>query len=159
VPVLHDPELVEVVQAENPDGVMMLSKSNIADPLVLSWTVSKAVIGVEAISLIVSVPPAKKIESLPDDTTNGVAVPEQAGAIPEKAMQGVLLDTDNSAVPLFLTMFPVPVIGMGVANALVAVRVMTAIAIGSELLNFISFFSSVSCLSGIRSRTLVCHCL
>jgi hypothetical protein len=90
----------------------------------------------------------------------GVAVPEHAGAIPEKAMQGVLLDTDNCAVPLLLTNTPVPCIGIGVANALAAVRVMTAIAIGSELVNlFISFFSSVSCLSGIRSRISVCHCL
>jgi hypothetical protein len=77
-------------------------------------------------------------------------VPEHAGASPEKAMQGVLLDTDNCAVPLLLTNTPVPSIGIVVANALTALRVMTAIAIGSELVNlFISFFSSVSCLSGI----------
>jgi hypothetical protein len=73
-----------------------------------------------AISLIVSTPPftvVLKIGSLPLVTVNGVAVPEHAGAIPEKAMQGVLLDTDNCAVPLLLTNTPVSVIGIGVANA------------------------------------------
>jgi len=160
VPVLQEPELVVVVQAENPDGVMMLSKSKIAVWPLVSWTDSKAVIGVLLMSAIVSVPPALKMASLPDVTVNGVAVPEHAGASPEKAMQGVLLDTDNCAVPLLLTNTPVPSIGIVVANALTALRVMTAIAIGSELVNlFISFFSSVSCLSVIRSRISVCHSL
>ena len=61
MPELHAPELVEVVQAGKPVGAMMLSKSNIAGPPDVSCTVSKAVIGVEAISLIVPVVPVLKI--------------------------------------------------------------------------------------------------
>ena len=46
VPVLHAPDVVVVVQAEKPEGVAMLSRSKIAGPPLVSWTVSKAVIGV-----------------------------------------------------------------------------------------------------------------
>jgi hypothetical protein len=104
-----------MVQAGRPVGAIILSKSKIAGPPEVSCTVSKAVIGVVTMSLIVPPPVLLKIES-PPDTTNGVAVPEHAGAIPEKAIQGVLLDTDNSAVLLFLIKSPVPVIGIAVAN-------------------------------------------
>ena len=138
----------------------MLSKSKIAGPPELSCTVSKAVIGVVAISLIVPVVPVLKIGS-PPDTTKGVASPVHAGASPEKAMQPVapFVDTANSAVLLFLIRSPLPCIGMGVANTL---GVMTAKASPSEarpaifppigefinLLIFFYFFSSVSALFG-----------
>lgn len=92
MPVLHAPEFVAMVQAGNPEGTMILSRSKIAGPPVVSCTVSKAVIVGLAISLIVPLVPTLKMES-PPDTTNGVAVPVHAGASPEKAMQGVLLDT------------------------------------------------------------------
>jgi len=159
VPELHAPELVEVVQAGKPVGAMMLSKSNIAGPPDVSCTVSKAVIGVEAISLIVPVVPVLKIGS-PPDTAKGVAVPEHAGAMPEKAMQGVLLDTDNSAVLLFLIKSPLPgCIGMGVANTLGAMAITASpieampatlrpIADFLNLLICFNFFSSVWVHSG-----------
>jgi len=83
VPVVHDPELVEVVQAENPEGATILSKSKVAGP-----AVSKAVIGnVVAISLIVPVAP--KSGSPPD--TRSPVVPVHGDTIPEKAMQGLPL--------------------------------------------------------------------
>jgi len=81
VPVLHDPELVEVVQAENPDGAMILIKSKVAGP-----AVSKAVIGnVVAISLIVPVVP--KSGSPPD--TRSPVVPVHGDTMFEKAMQAL----------------------------------------------------------------------
>jgi len=89
-----------------------------------------------------------------------VAVPEHAGAMPEKAMQGVLLDTDNSAVLLFLIKSPLPgCIGMGVANTLGAMAIAASpieampatlrpIADFLNLLICFNFFSSVWVHSG-----------
>jgi|SRR6266404_4733995 len=142
VPVLHDPELVEVLQAENPDGVMILSKSKVAGP-----AVSKAVIGNDvAISLIVPVAP--KSGSTPD--TRSAVTPVHGDTVPEKAMQGFapfIATTFPATLLRFST--PPPPSGIGVANAFVEASAMTAITIGSELFIIFILSSSVSCLLGI----------
>ena len=83
-------------------------------------------------SLIEPVFPTLKMGS-PPDTENAVAVPAQAGALPEKAMQGVLLDTANK-LPAWLPLIksPLPVIGMGEAKMLAGAIAINAIPIEAK---------------------------
>jgi hypothetical protein len=114
--VAHAPELVEVVQGENPDGVMMLSRSkNAGPPATARFTVSKAVIGVVAISLMVPVVP--KIGSVPD--TKSSVTPVHGEVTFEKAMQAGKVDTPTRVPPTLLRFTtPPPPSGMAVANTL-----------------------------------------
>ena len=156
MPVVHEPEVVATVQAANPDGAMILSKSQVAVPPAARATVLKAVNGVLEISLIVPVVP--KIGSTP--VTRVAVVPVQGDVTPENAMQGGRLDTDSSFPDMLLRFTtPPPPSGMGVANTLGAIAI-TASPIEAKpatfrpiaeflyLLICFYFFSSVSVHSG-----------
>jgi hypothetical protein len=143
VPVLHDPELVEVVQGANPTGEMMLSRSKIAGPPgIVRLTVLKAVMG-KAVPMSLIVPVVPKIGSVPDAII-GVGPPGHPGATPENAIHGVLLDTDTRSPTALATLTTPPPPPTGIGDACATVRTLRATVrkppAFARTLEFIYFF-------------------
>jgi len=141
VPVLQEPEFVDAVQAEKPEGVMMFRRSKMAGPPpIVKFTVLKAVIGNEVpISLMVPVVP--KIGSVPE--TSIAVVPLQVAGTPENAIQAGMLETATRSPLTLLTLtMPPPPNGMGVANDGTTAMVVTARNAPARVKDFKFMYSS-----------------